>query len=136
MSGVRKIFRSVSAILLAVWYLCAIVGFDIHTDHLHGRVYVVPMFAGLSCEAIHPEEACHCHVSGECDEDEDCSNEMEYISIVDTCPLLSVDFTPVFSWSRVVGTDEALCGSSRRSSDGFGPATSREILSDICILRV
>ena len=69
---------TVSAVLLAVWYLLAVSGLDVHHDNEHGRTYVVCSLSGCDCEHIHPEAQCHDHddgSDGECLADEECCSD-------------------------------------------------------------
>lgn len=65
----------ISAILCVLLYLAAVVGFDVHFCGDDGRVYVEPLFAGISCETIHPDSPCHHFDCGCCDGDEDCCSD-------------------------------------------------------------
>ena len=68
--------QALPAVLLAVWYLCSIVGLDIHRDNEHGNVYVVSGIASHECESIHPGSNCHDSESEEaCLEDESCCSD-------------------------------------------------------------
>ena len=64
-------------LLLAVWYLLAMTGIDIHRDAEHGRTYVVPGLIGGDCELIHPGHHCHdeTHEEGCLDGEDCCSND-------------------------------------------------------------
>lgn len=74
------------AVLLSVWYLIAVTGFDVHRCSYNGRTYIEPLAAGISCNDIHPDTPC-CHHDGpeemscnNCQEDEECcTDEIEVI---------------------------------------------------------
>ncbi|MBR1575202.1 MAG: hypothetical protein IJ654_01995 [Bacteroidales bacterium] len=77
-SFISRLFSAVPALLLAVWYLLAVSGLDVHCDNEHGRTYVVFGAAGIDCEHIHPEVHCHDHAAGagdRCLADEDCCSD-------------------------------------------------------------
>ena len=68
--------QALPAVLLAVCYLCSIVGLDIHRDNEHGHIYVVSGIASHECESIHPGSHCHDSESEEaCLEDESCCSD-------------------------------------------------------------
>lgn len=86
-------FIKSAAVLLTAWYLFAVTGFDIHRCSCSGMTYIEPLFAGISCNEIHPdfhcchhneteEHSCHgkCeHCSGYQDKDGCCTDEIEVI---------------------------------------------------------
>ena len=100
----KALITAIICTLLGAWYLASSVGFDIHRDHHCGRVYIVSLLHGTSCDEIHPEDASsHCHHHGcrctneggcrdlcpECgaheDGDcEDCSDELEQLTVTGT----------------------------------------------------
>jgi len=130
---------------MCVWYLLSVSGIDIHTDTHDGRSYVVPLFSGISCERIHPEDDCHCcHIhhhlrSCECglDEQEDCSDRICVVDISGFnvmqlhCPAAGVAevapalFPPIHDAPSHVGCRPVL---------SCGPPP--DILLQICTLRV
>ncbi|MBO6045307.1 MAG: hypothetical protein J6P69_05595 [Bacteroidales bacterium] len=64
------------AILLSVWYLCAVCGIDIHRDAEHGQVFVVPGFVGFDCDLIHPGQHCFDTATDtDCLDGEDCCSD-------------------------------------------------------------
>lgn len=81
--------KSIAAFFVALWYLFATVGFDIHRSSDSGDAYIVPLLQDISCGSIHPEAPC-CHEHHEdcdghdgCDDDEDCcSDTLERLSSV------------------------------------------------------
>lgn len=54
----RNVVIKVVAVLLAVWYLMSIVGFDVHTCNGSGRSFIASFVEGMTCEDIHPEHVC------------------------------------------------------------------------------
>ena len=95
-----KIHRSESrcllpALLLAVWYLLSVTGLDVHSDHEHGRTYVVCGLTGCDCEHIHPHTHCHdTDPERECLEGEECcSDDFEAVlSLSDGSDRMCADF--------------------------------------------
>lgn len=69
-------------LLLAVWYLLAVTGIDIHRDIEHGHSYIVPSLIGGNCELIHPDHHCHdeAHEEGCLDGEDCCSND--YLTLI------------------------------------------------------
>ncbi len=72
MKGICKL----PPILCICWYLVCVTGFDIHYCGDNGCVYVEPLFAGISCESIHPDIPCHHPGHGCCDGDEECCHDV------------------------------------------------------------
>lgn len=79
--------------MLVIAYAVAVFGFDVHVCSDTDHPYVEPLFAGISCEDIHPDVACHHHHCGCC---EGCSEE--HGGCEDTISCLSItgmDVEPV-----------------------------------------
>ena len=137
--------KSIS-VLLAVWYLFTIVGFDIHRCSDNGEVYIEPLFAGISCETIHPDTPCHhacnarCNHCG-CEEGEDCcSDEIKVVNISGIeIPHISIPeiivvtaATPQYSCQGLQNRPVLL--SHRGKPDILSPPG--QLLDRICVLRV
>lgn len=130
-SGAASVF---SAGLLAVWYLLAVSGVDVHRDMEHGRTYVVCCLSGYDCERIHPECQCHDHdgPEGECMDGEDCCSDdfWTVLSLTDgTAPAQPDLPAPVVSLQAVLPfeadrTSSASIRVSRTHSPPPDPATS------------
>lgn len=46
------------AALLLGWYLVSIIGFGVHVCNDDGTGFLVAFYDGMSCEEVHPEQAC------------------------------------------------------------------------------
>lgn len=92
----QTLLTKITAPIIAIIYLVAVFGFDIHQCGDTDRVFIEPLFSGISCEDIHPGVECHhhchchhhhhdggaCHEEGEsCLPEEDCHDSVECISI-------------------------------------------------------
>ncbi len=143
----RTLLTKVLAAVTILLYVAATVGFDIHTDSEHGRIYIHSLLSDLSCESIHPDapcchhhdDECGCECGGHgCGEDEDCcSDDCEQLDeagplshpasihadfiAIPTCPSPE----PVPALCRKANINTGLCN---------GPP--RPLLSKNCILRV
>ena len=88
------------AALLAVWYLLAVTGLDVHADSEHGRTYVVSSVSGGDCEHIHPEYHCHDGEAseGECLAGEECCSDVfsAVLSLTDREDSADSDFVVPF----------------------------------------
>lgn len=129
----------VSTILLFV-YLTAIVGFDVHTDHHDGEVFVVSLLGHTDCESLHPEDLCHCleHHHGHCDaDDEDCEDEVSAVTLTGDGYDLECDLTPVvvaLCSTRSPIHCRTLCGTHRCAES---PDTPPDRYPDcLCVLRL
>jgi len=131
------------AVCLCAWYLLSVSGIDIHTDVHDDRSYVVPLFSGISCERIHPEDDCHCcHIhkhlhSCECElETEDCSDKICTTDITGFavpqlhCPAAAATPARLALFSFQAGTPFRI-GQPFRLFCGPPP----DILREICILK-
>ena len=139
--------RLVSA-LLAVWYMVAVVGIDIHHDGHENHTYVVPLLVGTSCSVIHPGVDCSCHHHHHhhdicCENeaegpqwDDCCTNEVEVVSLSgeDRQPLVLAAFVKLFSTVLLPEPDFVCC--SVRSSSPVMAIHGRDSLAKNCILRV
>ena len=136
------------AVVTAIMYVAAIVGFDIHSDREHGHIYIHSLLSDLSCASIHPDSPCtHHHHDCDCccgcddhgcDEDEDCcSDESEQLSVTaDMVSMtdLSAACTPAFT-SAPVPAIPVFCQKFKVNIDIYkGPP--RALLSKDCILLV
>lgn len=74
----------ISALLLVLWYSLSVIGFDIHTCHGSGNVYVATVLGGTATCGDHASEGCHCccsaHAEASCEsipaeEDHPCVSE-------------------------------------------------------------
>lgn len=121
-------------------YLLSVLGFDVHYCGDNGRIYVEPLFAGISCERIHPDSPCHDHCR--CDGDEECcSDTIAVLDIAGDGSGVSVqvpapDQMPAIAPSSisVYSNPSAYAGSGRIYSYPPGPPNGR--LSLLCVLRV
>ena len=50
----KNVFTSLTAILMVVWYLLSVIGFDVHTCSGSGETYIATVASGFTCEDIHP----------------------------------------------------------------------------------
>ena len=51
----KKVFTSITVVLLGVWYLLSVIGFDVHTCNASGEIYIATVAGGFSCDDIHPD---------------------------------------------------------------------------------
>ena len=98
-----RLFQTLPAFLLAVWYLFAVTGIDVHRDAEHGRTYVVSGLNGCDCERIHPDHHCHDSATeGQCMEGEDCcSDDFEAVLALGEAAETGVDLSAPISASPV-----------------------------------
>ena len=127
------------ASVVAFFYLVGVFGFDIHSSTEAQRTFIVPLFAGICCEHIHPDAPCHCDDGeGECEDHEDCCHDT--IEVLDIPGLASIPsasvpayfLTPVLCETPIVQTVAVMRQGSPR--DAFFP--SPPDLSLMCIMRV
>ena len=134
------LFQALPALLLAVWYLFAVTGIDVHRDAEHGQTYVVSGLSGGDCERIHPDHHCHdADAEGECLSDEECcSDDFEAVlavggaqeapalpvvsSFVLALPVAVADLPTLFSFRDVLRLHSP-------------PPGGGDFLSRICVLR-
>lgn len=136
----QAFISSLASILLGFWYLVAIVGLDVHTDHHDGEVFVVSLLGPTDCESLHPDDQCHCfeHHHGEChDDDEDCENEICWISLTGDGFESACDFTPALVSLEVIDTPVPDFVNSDNSYSSNGPDDPPRVrLANLCVLRV
>lgn len=61
--GMKKVFTSITALLLVIWYSLSVIGFDVHTCSSSGNTYIATVISGTGCKDIHPEhiqKPCSC----------------------------------------------------------------------------
>lgn len=96
MSISLRLFRIMS-VLVTVAYAAAVFGFDIHSSEEAHHSFVVPLFAGISCDHIHPDTPCHSDgAEGECDEHEDCCHDTIEVLTVPGLSSEAVDSVPAY----------------------------------------
>lgn len=132
---------AVSSLLLSLFYMTAVFGFDIHSDLENGKVYVGFLAAGISCEHIHPDLPCHHHHADCCEDDEECcSDTIEILKITGTSTASHIlsDLQPAVCQLPVTVPAAVLSfGSSvlpTRSTDNYSPPPYS--LEELCIFRV
>lgn len=54
----RGLIIKMFAALLLGWYLVSIIGFGVHVCNDDGTGFLVAFYDGMSCEEVHPEQAC------------------------------------------------------------------------------
>ncbi|MBQ8838650.1 MAG: hypothetical protein IJ005_04950 [Bacteroidales bacterium] len=64
-------FIKLFSVLLTLWYIISIIGFDLHICGCSGEKYVSSFLTGISCEDIHPE---HMQLHDCTDVDDCCSH--------------------------------------------------------------
>lgn len=74
-SGHKGLLTGIGAAIVLCLYLVTVTGFDVHSCGDNGRVYIEPLFAGISCSSIHPETPCHHHGHDCCKGDEECCSD-------------------------------------------------------------
>ena len=119
----KKALTSFAAVLLVLWYLLSVIGFDVHTCASSGDTFIATVASGFSCDDIHPEHhshktcksCCECH-HHEQEPDESsasfgvkscCTDDFQVIALTGTRAYESYDCLDVFSDTVVeyVGTD-------------------------------
>ncbi len=136
-----RITHALPAVLLAVWYMFSIIGFDFHRDNEHGKLYVVSGIITLECESIHP--FLHCHDSeseGECLTDESCCSD-DFRAVTSPCECSEVQhIIPVPAFLCLTPVFQVAVPAYQRASAGFGanspPPEPSAYLSKLCVLRV
>ena len=68
-----------TAVLMTLFYMVAVGGFDVHSDHESGQVYFRLLSAGISCDAVHPDAPCHHNHAEGCEEEEDCCSDNIFV---------------------------------------------------------
>lgn len=138
-----RLYMKLSSAVAILLYLTALVGFDIHVDKEHQHIYVRSMLANLSCEAIHPDEACghsaHNHFvhDHDCEEGEDCCEDISD-QLNPTC----IDNGQVHVAPAVIAIipqqEPVILVSdfTKRIISDILPAPDGPPLSELCILRV
>jgi len=134
-----NIIRSVSAALLALWYMISVVGFDVHHDNHDHHFYVVSLIGGISCENVHPEDECSCchHNHENAGHHDDCTDEIHMISLTGTNGHMDFDFTPLccelFQSVQSQMEKPGIFYGEYALAVSFPP---QDILTSLCILRV
>ena len=80
----------ICSVLLVLWYLMSVIGFNVHTCHGEGHSFVTTFIEGTACSDIHPDHHCtdtHHHSDeaegccGSDDQDDCCSDEFQVLSV-------------------------------------------------------
>lgn len=126
------------ASVVAFFYLVGVFGFDIHSSTEAQRTFIVPLFAGISCEHIHPDAPCHCDGGeGECEEHEDCCHDTVEVLDIPGLACIPLASVPAFHFVSVLCEAPAFPAAAAqqgpRSSAFFPPPPD---LSQMCIMRV
>ena len=137
-----RLFQVLPALLLAVWYLFAVTGIDVHRDAEHGRTYVVSGLSGCDCERIHPEHHCHDSATeGECLEGEECcSDDFEAVLALGETEEAGLDLSvPVSAFpvpelfAQAVPTQGSF---SMVRCEGPPPLEPAAAFIELCVLRI
>ena len=149
---VRQRLIKMVSLLLCLWYVISLVGFDIHRCGDDGHTYVALLTSDISCSSLHPQTPCHHH--GEaccgcccedhhdgCDEEEDCcSDEIERILLSGDGSDISISVPiPVFTCISITSACTRGVPPGGRShvwDVSADPPLSQVDLSELCILRV
>jgi len=140
----KSLISAVSSAIICTLYICATVGFDIHSDHHDNRIYISSLLRGTDCADIHPEDECSCiasHETGERHSHEhpsDCTDEVEILSLTGTDTSdQSPDISPVsITVSLAYPVFKTTAGSHdihKEKQQTYPPAP---LLDLFCILRV
>ena len=54
----KNLGTRIFAFLLVVWYSLSVIGFGVHTCSESNRSFLTNFISGVSCEDIHPADAC------------------------------------------------------------------------------
>lgn len=65
----KKFCTKYLSVILSVWYVMSIIGFDIHSCVSTGEKFVTTAIQGVSCEDVHPDHSCAAHGSHCCGHD-------------------------------------------------------------------
>ena len=107
--GMKKVFTSVAAVLLGLWYLLSVIGFDVHTCTSSGETFIATVASGFSCEDIHPSKHMHnsCSLGCACRHQEPEKSESDSSFGMKSC--CSDDFQMIFlTGTPVSGNDNLL----------------------------
>ena len=127
------------ASVVAFFYLVGVFGFDIHSSTEAQRTFIVPLFAGICCEHIHPDAPCHCDDGeGECEDHEDCCHDTIEVLDIPGLACISLVSVPVFFFAPVLCEAPAVPAVEAAQ---LGPCSSAFFppppdLSLMCIMRV
>lgn len=139
---IRNKANILSVVCCLACYLLSVLGFDVHSCGDNGRIYIEPLFAGISCENIHPDTPCHHHCCGCCDGEEECCSDI--IAVLDiagdgsgvSVQVPAPDFMPVIAPSAVsVFSNVPVCVEFGRICS-CPPDPPDDLLSLLCVLRV
>ena len=107
----RNFASRLFSVLLLSWYLFTVAGFDVHRSCECGRLFIKPLFAGISCERIHPDVECPGEHEGHCEDEEDCCTDSIYQILLTgeyapapfsfDSPQMAVVSFPVFNFSAL-----------------------------------
>lgn len=79
----KKLSLKVFSVMLLVWYLMSIIGFDVHTCSKDGSSSVATFISGMTCSDIHAEHGCGSDHHCSCDNDHDdcCKDDFKCLII-------------------------------------------------------
>lgn len=106
--GMKKAFTSFAAMLLGLWYLLSVMGFDVHTCATSGKVFIATVASGFTCEDLHPEHHVHgaCHSGCACHHHESHDDDSDTQFDVKSC--CSDDFHAILLTGTPVSEKDAL----------------------------
>ena len=108
----RKVFTSLAVVLLGLWYLFSVIGFDVHTCTYIGKTFIATVASGFTCADIHPEQHEHhsCHKGCACGHHKHADDSQNGISGVKSC--CSDDFQLILLTGTPVSENDDLSGLS------------------------
>ena len=117
----KRTFTSFAAVLLVLWYLLSVIGFDVHTCAASGETYIATIATGFTCEDLHSNrhnhEECHsCCCSHHDDEKEEesaqsldkkscCTGDFQVISLTGVRACENNDYSDLLAGGFVVFSD-------------------------------
>ena len=131
-----------TAVLMTLFYMVAVGGFDVHSDHESGQVYFRLLSAGISCDAVHPDAPCHHNHTDGCEEEEDCCSDNIFVLSITGDDSSSDDshIMPEVSFCAITPCISFESGQSFREKipaicfpRGIPP---KLLLHEICVMRV
>ena len=79
----RSLAVKICSVLLVLWYLMSVIGFNVHTCSGEGHSFVTTFIDGVTCADIHPEHHCddehHCCEAEE--HDDCCTDDFQVLSL-------------------------------------------------------
>ena len=114
----KKVFTSMTALLLVIWYSLSVIGFDVHTCSSSGNTYIATVIGGTECKDIHPEhdeKRCSCCHHDHCNDTHDAEQSVKTKSCC-TDEWQMIVLTGLRTSDEQVNVSECFC-----NYDAYGP---------------